>query len=141
MCTNCTFCCQTLPFPHRSSRGNEYLLVVYDYDSNSILHCALKNKTGAEIKRGWLHIHEKLARGGNQPNIYILDNEASTELKRALAKYDLSYQLVPPMSIAETLLSAGFAPPKVIFWRVWSLAILTFPSLNGTVAYSKLNSR
>ena len=24
-------------FPHRSSRGNEYLLVVYDYDSNSIL--------------------------------------------------------------------------------------------------------
>jgi hypothetical protein len=83
-------------FPHRSSRGNEYLLVVYDYDSNSILHCALKNKTGGEIKRGWLHIHEKLARGGNQPKIYILDNEASAELKRALAKYDLNYQLVPP---------------------------------------------
>jgi hypothetical protein len=27
-------------FPHRSSRGNEYLLIVYDYDSNSILHFA-----------------------------------------------------------------------------------------------------
>ncbi len=25
-------------FPHRSSQGNEYLLIVYDYDSNSILH-------------------------------------------------------------------------------------------------------
>jgi hypothetical protein len=47
--------------PHRSSRGNEYLLIVYDYDSNSILHCALKNKTAAEIKRGWQHIHERLA--------------------------------------------------------------------------------
>jgi hypothetical protein len=28
--------------------------------------------------------------------MYILDNEASAELKAALAKYDLTYQLVPP---------------------------------------------
>jgi hypothetical protein len=54
-------------FPHRSSRGNEHLLVVYDHDSNSILHTALKNKTAAEIKRGWISIHERLMRGGNQP--------------------------------------------------------------------------
>ena len=83
-------------FPHRSSRGNEYLLIVYDYDSNSILHCALKNKTGAEIKRGWLSIHDRLARHGNQPAMYILDNEASADLKKGLKKYGLTYQLVPP---------------------------------------------
>jgi hypothetical protein len=83
-------------FPHRSSRGNEYLLIVYDHDSNSILHCPLKQKTGAEIKRGWIHIHEQLAKGGNQPKMYILDNEASADLKKTLAKYDLTYQLVPP---------------------------------------------
>jgi hypothetical protein len=28
-------------FPHRSSRGNEYLIVVYNHDSNSILVIAL----------------------------------------------------------------------------------------------------
>jgi selenocysteine lyase/cysteine desulfurase len=39
-------------FPHRSSRGMEYLIVVYDHDSNSILMIAIKNKTEAEIKRG-----------------------------------------------------------------------------------------
>ena len=83
-------------FPHRSSRGNEYLLIVYDHDSNSILHCALKNKSGAEIKRGWIQIHERLAKRGNQPKMYILDNEASHELKKALSKYELTYQLVPP---------------------------------------------
>ena len=83
-------------FPHRSSRGNEYLLIVYDHDSNSILHSPLKNKTGAEIKRGWISIHERLMKGGNQPKIYILDNEASADLKRALLKYNLQYQLVPP---------------------------------------------
>jgi hypothetical protein len=83
-------------FPHRSSRGNEYLLTVYDYDSNGILHCPLKNKTGAEIKRGWITIHERLARAGNQPEMYILDNEASADLKKGLKKYNLHYQLVPP---------------------------------------------
>jgi hypothetical protein len=31
-------------FPHTSSRGNQYILVVYDYDSNAILHNPLKNK-------------------------------------------------------------------------------------------------
>jgi hypothetical protein len=31
-------------FPHRSSRGNEYILVVYDYDSNAILSCPIKTK-------------------------------------------------------------------------------------------------
>jgi hypothetical protein len=67
-------------FPHRSSRGNECLLVVYDHDSNSILHAALKNKTAAEIKRGWISIHERLMRGGNQPKMCILDNEASADL-------------------------------------------------------------
>jgi hypothetical protein len=36
--------------PHQSSQGNEYLLIVYDYDSNSILSCALKDKSAGEIK-------------------------------------------------------------------------------------------
>jgi hypothetical protein len=80
-------------FPHRSARGNEYLLIVYDHDSNSILQSPLKNKTGAEIKRGWVSIHEHLAKGGNQPKLYILDNEASADLKRTLRKYELTYQL------------------------------------------------
>ena len=30
-------------FPHRSSRGNEYVMVMYDYDSNAILCAPLKN--------------------------------------------------------------------------------------------------
>ena len=57
---------------------------------------ALNNKTGAEIKRGWTSIHEGLTRGGNQPKLYILDNEASADLKKGLKKYKLAYQLVPP---------------------------------------------
>jgi hypothetical protein len=83
-------------FPHKSSRGHEYLLVHYDYDSNGILAEPLKNRQSAEIKRGWQVLYEKLAKRGNAPSIYIMDNEASAELKAACDKYDLAYQLVPP---------------------------------------------
>ena len=83
-------------FPHCSSRGNEYLLVHYDYDSNGILAESLKNRQSAEIKRGWKVLYDKLCKQGNAPLIYILDNEASAELKQACDKYDLAYQLVPP---------------------------------------------
>ena len=37
-------------FPHKSSRGNQYLLVIYDYDSNAILVEALQSKQATEIK-------------------------------------------------------------------------------------------
>jgi hypothetical protein len=47
-------------FPHTSSCGSQYILVVYDYDSNAILHSALKNKTAAEITKGWTNIYEHL---------------------------------------------------------------------------------
>ena len=83
-------------FPHKSSRGNEYLLVHYDYDSNGILAEPLKNRQSAEIKRGWQVLYDQLAKRGNAPSIYIMDNEASAELKAACDKYDLAYQLVPP---------------------------------------------
>ena len=37
-------------FPHKSSRGNEYLMVAYDFDSNAILAEPLKSRRGKEIK-------------------------------------------------------------------------------------------
>ena len=83
-------------FPHTSSRGNKYVLVHYDYDSNAILAEPLKNRTSGEIKRAWLVLFEKLYRNGNAPKIYIMDNEASNDLKQACKKYNLAYQLVPP---------------------------------------------
>jgi hypothetical protein len=41
ICTN-----QTGQFPVTSSRGNQYILVLYDYDTNAILMEPLKNCTG-----------------------------------------------------------------------------------------------
>ena len=40
-------------FPYRSSRGNQYLLLMYDYDSNAILVEPLKNRKSETILNAW----------------------------------------------------------------------------------------
>ena len=43
-----------------------------------------------------MKIHDKLAKQETLPSIYIIDNEASLELKNTLRKKQVTYQLVPP---------------------------------------------
>ena len=83
-------------FPHCSSRGNEYILVAYHYDSNAIIGLPLKNRQSDTITAAWQTLHNKLTSAGVQPNTRILDNEASQDLKHAMTKSKTSYQLVPP---------------------------------------------
>ena len=72
---------QTGRFPYKSSQGNEYIMIVYDYNSNAILCEPLKSKAAAVIRNGWGKIHKKLCKRGVAPELYILDNEISKKLK------------------------------------------------------------
>ena len=86
----------TFRFPYLSSSGNQYTPIIYDHNSNVILSEPLKNRKGPEIKRGWLKLNVILAKGGNEPKIYLMDNEASIGLKTSLHTNNIQYQLVPP---------------------------------------------
>lgn len=83
-------------FPYRSSRGNQYILTVYDYDSNAILVKAIKNRQAETITTAWKFIVTKLEKQGIQPTIFIMDNEASEDLKCAMRTSHYNFQLVPP---------------------------------------------
>ena len=83
-------------FPYTSSRGAQYFLVLYHYDSNAILIHTLKNRTAQEIKNGYMSLYEMLKARGNAPKTFILDNETSSLLLNAFEKENLQYQLVPP---------------------------------------------
>ena len=83
-------------FPYASSRGNKYLLILYEYDSNAILAHPIKTRQAHEIKTAWSILHEHLLFSNRAPSIYIMDNEASKELKNAIVKYKIKYQLTPP---------------------------------------------
>ena len=44
-------------FPFKSSRGNQYLYILYDFDSNTILVKPMKSRQAAVIKKAWENIY------------------------------------------------------------------------------------
>jgi hypothetical protein len=87
---------QTGKFIVASSAGNNYVLVVYDYDSNSILVAPMRSRTGPCILTAFQGIHARLVAAGLRPQLHRLDNECSAALKTFLRESDIDFQLVPP---------------------------------------------
>jgi hypothetical protein len=94
--TGKVFSDQTGHFVIPSSIGNNYLVIVYDYDSNSILAKPIKSRSGAAILAGYQAIHAKLYAAGLRPRLQRLDNECSEPLKEFLNKETIDFQLAPP---------------------------------------------
>ena len=83
-------------FPIQSNRGANYILVVYEYDSNAIIVRPLRNRTASEIKRVFQSVIHYLHARGPRPRLHTLDNEASSILHDYLCSEEVEYQLVPP---------------------------------------------
>jgi hypothetical protein len=77
---------QTGRFPIPSSRGNHYIFVLYHHDTNSIHAVAIPNRQAASIRKAWETTHKSLIAQGHAPNLHILDNECSQELKDSFRK-------------------------------------------------------
>jgi hypothetical protein len=88
---------QTGKFPAVSSKGNRYIMVLHDVDSNLSWAEPMKNQTGGELilARNWALT--RMQRQGINPKHQILNNQASDSYKDAIrASGGMSYQLVPP---------------------------------------------
>ena len=79
-----------------SSHRNQYILVLYNYDTNSIHAHLLKNRQALEITTAWTACHKHLRQNGAAPNLHILDNKCSYTTKKSFRKYNVDFQLVPP---------------------------------------------
>ena len=87
---------QTGKFPYHSSRGEQYLLVMYNYDSNAIVFEALKSRQGAELAKAFNRCCLKLKVTPTDRNMFILDNKCSNDIKNTISSYNATFQLVPP---------------------------------------------
>jgi hypothetical protein len=58
---------QTGCFPVTSRRGNKYIMILYDYDSNSILAEPMKSRTDDKIIRSYQALHNCLIAAGLTP--------------------------------------------------------------------------
>ena len=87
---------QTGRLPRKSQRGYEYIMTLYENDSNAILVEPMKNRTSGEMLRAYIKLIERLKGAGITPKHHILDNECSTEFKAQIKLFKMTYQLLPP---------------------------------------------
>jgi hypothetical protein len=83
-------------FPTTSVSGNKYMLILYEYDRNSILSAPMKNRGDKEMVRAFDLLIQSLILRGLKPLLQRLDNEASLALRNYLTKQETTYQLAPP---------------------------------------------
>jgi hypothetical protein len=65
-----------------SSNRNNYLMGVYDYDSNYIFAKQFKNNLAQSILAAYKTVHAKLCAAGLRPQLQSLDNKCSAILKQ-----------------------------------------------------------
>ena len=68
-------------FPNISSRGYNYIIVCYIYDTNGIILLPMKNRSVAEHIRVYNEIFGYLEKRGLRPAVHKMDNECPQELK------------------------------------------------------------
>jgi hypothetical protein len=115
-------------FPIQSSRGMNYVLVVYDYDSNAILAEPMRNRTDAKMLRAYGIILNRLIARGLKPKLQRLDNEASTALKNTCKmKWTSSTNLSHLTSIVAMLPNVPSAHSKITSFLVYHQPTHNFP--------------
>ena len=83
-------------FPVQSSRGHKYILVAYNFDSNSIHVKPHKSQHDNDTIKAYEEIYTMLTRRGIKLKLHWLDNEASKALKNFIAQEQTQYHLAPP---------------------------------------------
>ena len=86
---------QTGAFPVRSRKGNRYIMVMCEMDSNAILSEAMRDRSSGEMIRAYRVLLGRVRRAGLKPKKHVLDNECSAELKEAISSNEMTYELVP----------------------------------------------
>lgn len=81
-------------FPFTSNMLNNYIFIMYDFDSNSIIGKSIKSRAPAELVRGFEMCYEELQKANITPILHRLDNEISEELIGAINAKQLKYQIV-----------------------------------------------
>ena len=72
---------QTGRFPYTSSLGKKYIVIAYDYDSNTINAESTKSRAGDELKNAYKKISTILRARGLHPKVHLLDNECVQSFK------------------------------------------------------------
>eukprot|EP00804_Cyclotella_cryptica_P028277 CCRYP_014613-RB/>CCRYP_014613-RB protein AED:0.36 eAED:0.36 QI:0/0/0/1/0/0/2/0/471 len=84
------------PFPRKSRRNNQYIMIAVELDGNYIDAEPLKTRKAKDLTEAYQRIYQRWkATGVICPNWHILDNEAPEELKQAIRENNCRVELMP----------------------------------------------
>jgi hypothetical protein len=126
-------------------------MILYDYDSNTILAQPIKDRTVPELLKAFQIMEQVLVARGLQPKLMTVDNEASTLLKSYLHQQDITFQLVPRDSAERAIRSckdhliAGLCStdnsfPMHLWYRLLPQALITLNMLRTSRINPKLSA-
>jgi hypothetical protein len=83
-------------FPTTSLSDKKYILVLNDYDSNTIKTTHMKKRGYKEMARTYDLLIQALLDRGLTPLLQHLDNEAAMALTSHITQQGIAFQLAPP---------------------------------------------
>ena len=87
---------QTGRYPTVLHWGYQYIMVLYNYDSNIILEAPSKTRKHLDLVEAYDKMYKILISAGVVPVIQRLDNEVSKLLIESIKEKKLQYQLASP---------------------------------------------
>ena len=87
---------QTGKYPVRSSKGNQYIMVMCVIYRGEIMVEKMRNQTAGEMVKSYQVLVYWLKNCGVTPKIQILDNATLEDFKDDTKKNKMTYQLIPP---------------------------------------------
>ena len=88
---------QSGPFPRKSRRNNQYIMIAVELDGNYIDAEPLQTRKAKALTDAYQRIYQRWkATGVVCPNWHVLDNEAPAELKQAIRENNCRVELTPP---------------------------------------------
>ena len=87
---------QTGHFPIFSIMWMQYIMVLYNYDSNAILAQAYRSCIGQKIVDNYNKVYKCLQKAVVIPVIQQIDNEVSNRLIKSIEEKNLDYQVASP---------------------------------------------
>ena len=81
-------------FPFTSDLLNNYIFIMYDFDSNTIQGVPTKSRNKSKLMRGFEMCYKESKEVNITPNLHRLDNETSPNLIDAIKEKNLKYQTV-----------------------------------------------
>ena len=118
---------QTGRFPVRSKSGNNYIMVLYDYDANAIIGEPIPDRTTTTLQKAFLVLFNKIKLKGYKPSVIRLDNEISKDHLSLLEHVGLKVQLIPPYEHRQNLAERAIQTYKNHFIAGLSGADPSFP--------------